>query len=701
MTIKQIIEGYLTKFNKETGKIDSYLNSYNLDSYLTIDYNNFKEYCTEQYQETKDNIICDKLLTEPNQVITLFKNTIKEIAAIQEKQIQIVDLRFINIPGIELNGLFSEYDGNFVTVEGIIRKTSSIKGREYQVSYTCKNCGKEKIIFLDDPYQYQIIKPGICEYCRDTHFKLTTKNDKNTKDYTSLLKKGNETSAINIPKMLDYQYMELQSLTGSIYGGTNVSTIKLRVENNLCETVKAGTKIKATGIIKAIPSENKNQVTPSFDFEMFVNNIENIEKDITELEITKDDLKQIKELSEKPNLIDLIANTVGSNLAEMKRIKEAIVLQLFGGSKTDNNDRNGRIHILLIGDPGIGKSQLLNSAVNLIPRAKYINGVSTTSAGLTATAVQGTNNQWNLEAGALVLCNNGLLAIDEFTKMNDTDLNGLLEAMENGRVSISKAGITGNLPANTTILAATNPRNGSFNKYKPLIDQINIDAPLFSRFDLIFLLEDKPNRERDSKIANAILTKDNGNNNNTKRIPLNLLRKYIGYARQNYNPGLTDEAKEVLQEWYINLRSESTEENIPITARELEAIKRLAEANAKMHLRNQVTISDVKTAIDLKGISIYQIGLDPTTGKIDSNVVVGEKSKNQVNDIEFIKEQLQELRNDYETREIEIDDFIRIALTEYEPTLNGTSITEERIKQALNYLKQEKAVTIQNDVLKF
>ena len=700
MLTKNIIEGYLTKINKETGKIDRYLNSYNLNSYLTIDYNNFKGYCKEQYQETKDNtfnIVCDKLIAEPNQVITLFKNTIKEIAAIQEKQIELIDLRFINIPGIELNGLFSEYDGNLVTVEGIIRKTSNVKGREFQVSYTCKNCGKEKIIFLDDPYQYQTAKPGICEYCRDTHFKLTTKNDKNTKDYTSLLKKGNEVAAIAIPKMLDYQYLELQSLTGTIYGGTNVSTIKVRVENNLCETLKAGNKIKATGIIKAIPSDNKNQVIPSFDFEMFVNNIENIEKDITELEITKNDLKQIKELSEKPNIMELIANTVGSNLAEIDRVKEAIALQLFAGSKTDKNDRNGRIHILLIGDPGIGKSQLLNSAVNLIPRAKYINGVSTTSAGLTATAVQGINNQWNLEAGALVLCNNGLLAIDEFTKMNDTDLNGLLEAMENGTVSISKAGITGNLPANTTILAATNPKYGSFNRYKPLIDQINIDAALFSRFDLIFLLEDKPNRERDSKIAKAILK---GNDIKTETVPLDLLRKYIGYARQNYNPTLTDEARELMQEWYINLRSKSTEENIPITARELEAIKRLAEANAKMHLRNQVTISDVKTAIKLKRISIFQIGMDPTTGKIDSNVVVGEKSKNQVNDIEFIKEQIQELKSNYE-KEIEIDDFIEIALNEFEPNLNGTTITEERIKQALNYLKQEKTVTIQDNVLKF
>lgn len=700
MNIKSIIEEYLTKTNKETGKINNYLNSYNLDSYLTIDYNNFKEYCTRKYQETDNNmynVVCSKLLAEPNQVITLFKNTIKEIAAIQEKQIQIIDLRFTNIPGIELNGLFSEYDGNLVTIEGIIRKSSNIKGRQFQVSYTCKNCGNEKIIFLDDPYQYNIIKPGICEYCKNTDFKLTSKDDRNTKDYTSLLK-GNETTAINIPKMIDYQYLELQSLTGSIYGGTNVSTVKLRVENNLCETVKAGNKIKATGIIKAIPSENKTQVMPSFDFEMFVNNIENIEKDITELEITTDDIRQIKELSEKPNLMELITNTVGSNLAEMDRIKKAVTLQLFGGSETNKNDRNGRIHILIIGDPGIGKSKVLNSAVNLIPRAKYINGVSTTSAGLTATAVQGTNNQWNLEAGALVLCNNGLLAIDEFTKMNDTDLNGLLEAMENGRVSISKAGITGNLPANTTILAATNPKKGSFNRYKPLIEQISIDGALFSRFDLIFLLEDKPNRERDNKIANAILTKDNENNKET--VQLDLLRKYIGYARQNYNPNLTDEAREVLKEWYINLRSESTEENIPVTARELEAIKRLAEANAKMHLRNLVTISDVKTAIDLKTVSIKQIGIDPTTGKIDSNVLVGEKSKNQVNDIEFIKEELQELRNDNET-EIEIEDFIQIALMEYEPTLNGTSITEERIKQALSYLKQEKAVTIQDNLLKF
>lgn len=698
--MKSIIEEYLTKTNKETGKINNYLNSYNLDSYLTIDYNNFKEYCTRKYQETENNmynVVCSKLLAEPNQVITLFKNTIKEIAAIQEKQIQIIDLRFTNIPGIELNGLFSEYDGNLVTIEGIIRKSSNIKGRQFQVSYTCKNCGNEKIIFLDDPYQYNIIKPGICEYCKNTDFKLTSKDDRNTKDYTSLLK-GNETTAINIPKMIDYQYLELQSLTGSIYGGTNVSTVKLRVENNLCETVKAGNKIKATGIIKAIPSENKTQVMPSFDFEMFVNNIENIEKDITELEITTDDIRQIKELSEKPNLMELITNTVGSNLAEMDRIKKAVTLQLFGGSETNKNDRNGRIHILIIGDPGIGKSKVLNSAVNLIPRAKYINGVSTTSAGLTATAVQGTNNQWNLEAGALVLCNNGLLAIDEFTKMNDTDLNGLLEAMENGRVSISKAGITGNLPANTTILAATNPKKGSFNRYKPLIEQISIDGALFSRFDLIFLLEDKPNRERDNKIANAILTKDNENNKET--VQLDLLRKYIGYARQNYNPNLTDEAREVLKEWYINLRSESTEENIPVTARELEAIKRLAEANAKMHLRNLVTISDVKTAIDLKTVSIKQIGIDPTTGKIDSNVLVGEKSKNQVNDIEFIKEELQELRNDNET-EIEIEDFIQIALMEYEPTLNGTSITEERIKQALSYLKQEKAVTIQDNLLKF
>jgi replicative DNA helicase Mcm len=272
-----------------------------------------------------------------------------------------------------------------------------------------------------------------------------------------------------------------------------------------------------------------------------------------------------------------------------KEIKKALTLQLFGGvqkEKTDGSKTRGDLHLLLIGDPGVAKSVMLGFMADISPKGRYVVGKSTSGAGLTATVVRDEYLKgWALEAGAMVLCNKGLVCIDELEKMDPQDRSAMHEAMEQQTVTISKANVQATLRAQTSVLAAANPKFGTFDPFQSIPQQIDLPPTLINRFDLIFILRDLPNKEDDEKIANHILQSQKTKEAKALIEP-ELYRKYVAYAKQRIKPVLTDEAIEELKDFYVSLRNsavnyETETRNIPISARQLNALVRMSEASAK------------------------------------------------------------------------------------------------------------------------
>jgi DNA helicase MCM8 len=378
------------------------------------------------------------------------------------------------------------------------------------------------------------------------------------------------------------------------------------------------------------------------------------------------DLYSILQVTNHPTPFALIVASLCPTIYGHELVKAGLVLSLFGGSKRQDDRRDtslrSDVHVLVVGDPGLGKSQMLTAVHKLAPRGVYVCGSYASTAGLTVSIQKDAgSHDFALEAGALVLANNGVACIDELDKMPN-DLDALLEAMEQQQISVAKAGIVCSLPARATIMAAANPRHGHYDKSKSIAENLNMSTALLSRFDLIFVLLDKPDAQQDQRISEHIFgqhaglegSKDPTQHSNMFKefqmmqpevgsVPLphqsqagrgtipatsqgdfvappsllerlkaydprsgqgilshTLLSRYLTYAKRYVEPVLTAPAKRVLQDFYLSLRrSRSSQDGTPVTTRQLESLIRLAEARAKVELRNEVTEQDVRDVIEI------------------------------------------------------------------------------------------------------
>jgi replicative DNA helicase Mcm len=321
-------------------------------------------------------------------------------------------------------------------------------------------------------------------------------------------------------------------------------------------------------------------------------------------------------------------------------------------------------------------SQLLQYVRNIAPRSVYTSGKGSSAAGLTAAAVRddfGEGQQWSLEAGALVLADRGVAAIDELDKMDSGDRSAMHEGLEQQEISISKAGINATLKSRCSLLGAANPKYGRFDEYEPIAEQIDLEPALISRFDLIFTVTDKPDAEEDERLAEHILQTNYAGELNTQRNQLEattvsqeqveratedvsptlgaeFLRKYVAFAKRSCFPTMTEEAKARIRDFYTDLRAKGEGEDspVPVTARKLEALVRLAEASARLRLSDEVELEDAERVIDVVYGSLQDIGIDPETGQYDADVVETGTSKSQRDRIKNIKGLVEEIEDDYE-----------------------------------------------------
>ena len=348
-------------------------------------------------------------------------------------------------------------------------------------------------------------------------------------------------------------------------------------------------------------------------------------------------------------------------------MKEGIALQLFGGTPDLVLSGGGKIrsdmHILLIGDPGVGKTRFLQYVQQIAPKSIYVGGKTLTGVGLTASAekdMEFGEGGWVLKAGALVLASGGVVSIDEFDKVSDDDKAALHEVMESQRVSIAKAGIVAQMRAKTAILAAANPEFGRFDQSKSVADQFKIIPTLLSRFDLIFPIKDILDPSEDKKLAGFVLDSHRSaamgteppKSSDVPIIPTELLRKYIAYARKNIRPILSAEASDKLKSYYEQMRSLGKRGGpVPITPRQLEGLIRMSQAVAKMRLSPEVMVEDSERAVRLMEFVLRQTAFDVTTQTLDIDMITGQQ-KSKIDKFNAIMDIVADLQKNAEMVEV-------------------------------------------------
>lgn len=599
---------------------------------VTVDFEAFDRY---------DPITADMMLEDPDLVMKSLNEAAESMAG--EK----IRVRIRNLPEsrqIRIRNLRAKHIGKFVQIDATIRSATEVRPQIYEAIFQCPDCSAN-IVVLQESTLLQ--KPTVCECGRRGDFPLTKENLLDTRWLTGIepfeVTSGEQPGEITIFLKEDLTTPKMQRRTDP------------------------GSSLRITGVLKQLPKRIKGRLTTKMDIYIEANHIEHREVEFEELEITQEDELAIKNLASDPDVYEKLKLSIAPGIYGFDEIKEAIALQMFGGiqhTMPDGSKIRGNIHMLLTGDPGIGKTVLLKLVSSVMPRGKYVSGSGVTGAGLTASVrkdeVIGT---WVLEAGALILANKSVISIDEFDKMSKDDQIAMHEAMSVETISIAKASIVATLPAQTAVLAGANPQYGRFDTYKSVAEQIQIPETLLSRFDLKFALIDKPDKVADERLADHIIMSRITPDKILPVIDVHFLRKYIAYAKQHVKelvlmPGAADE----LKKFYIQMRSPGGSGGpIGITLRQYEALLRMAEASAKIRLDTHVRKEDAERAIRLMMFSLRQLGFDTESGMIDIDKMEGGITTSKRKRITRLIEVIERMQK--EMKEVAISDVFAEAQT--------------------------------------
>lgn len=749
---------------------------------LVVSYNDIDAYSTD---------LAMFILDHPDKSLAIGRKVIQNMMPPGWDPNFAINLRITDLPRdsrVEIRHLRAKHLGKLVSVEGLVRKATTVKPRMTNALFRCARCETE----IWEPQSGTVLRePLMCANLEGSCNRSATR---------FILEDGKSI-------YVDTQKIEIQENPEGLRGGAQPERLSGFMEDDLAGAVTPGNRIAINGIIR---SSQKGEREKSTIFEIFMDviSIEFEQHEYDEIQITEEDEAEFKRIAKGPNLFRDIIRSISPTIYGMETEKEALALQLFGGSHKDMDDGasiRGDMHILMVGDPGVAKSQLLRYMSALAPRGVYASGKSASAAGLCVKgdtminlesgdtrigdlveskmtepeeyregiwrqpvegerilsmteqgmirvlpvtyvwkiktpetlveittehddtlvltpetkilAVSGANfdwvgskditeesmvaicqgtprrmrftkvrsvrsvkddlpefvydltvdpghsflgnnfvvhntaaavkddfgdGRWTLEAGALVLADKGLACVDELDKMSDQDRSSLHEAMESQKISVAKAGITAALQCRCSLLAAANPKHGRFEEKASISDQIDLPPALLSRFDMIFVLTDKPDAVKDTNITNHILkthrrgqilraenasigVKDSNkilqSTSDIRPIyDVEFLRKYVAYSKRIV-PVLTDEATATIQQSYLDIRKMGEGENssVPITARQLEAFVRLSEASARARLSHKVEKQDADRAVKL--VRSYLEKIFGSGGRWDMDII--------------------------------------------------------------------------------
>jgi replicative DNA helicase Mcm len=523
-----------------------------------------------------------------------------------------------------LRDINAEVIDKLIGVSGMVVRSSEVKPLAKKIGYICLNCNTINETQLKG---LVLKKPSKCVNCSEKELEMDPENS----------------------VFADFQMVRLQELPEDLPAGQLPHYVEVTVMGDLVDQCRPGDRIMLTGIIRI----EQEQTSPNFKTSLFRlrmegNNIEYLggragNKDTRTVEriaISNQDEKRILAIAGKPDAYDKLIASFAPHVYGHEVIKESILLLIVGSVTKklgDGSTRRGDLNVFLVGDPGTAKSEMLKFAAKIAPRGMYTSGRGSTAAGLTAAVIRDKSGIMMLEAGAVVLGDQGLVCIDEFDKIKPEDRSALHEVMEQQTCSVAKGGIVATLNARTSILSAANPMYGKYDPYKNITENVNLPIPLLTRFDIIYVVRDTPEKEKDSRVASHILEihRDAGHAAQPA-IDIDLFSKYLAFSKQ-IEPELTTEAIEIIKNYYMKMRNADSEGMITVTPRQLEALIRLATARARLLLKDKVEAEDGERAIYLVQRMLETAGIDVNTGKVDLGVLHG-KPHSEVSKLKIFME---------------------------------------------------------------
>ncbi|KAJ5572463.1 hypothetical protein VI817_007253 [Penicillium citrinum] len=579
------------------------------------------------------------LANEPTEILKVFDQVALDVTLFHYPQYHDIHneihVRITDVPIIyTLRQLRQSHLNCLVRVSGVVTRRTGVFPQLKYVMFICQKCG----ITLG-PFQQESsaeVKISFCQNCQ-SRGPFTMNSEKTV--------------------YRNYQKLTLQESPGSVPAGRLPRQREVILLADLIDTAKPGDEIEITGIYRNsydAQLNNKNGF-PVFATIIEANHVVKSHDQLAGFNMTEEDEREIRALSRDPDIVDKIIRSMAPSIYGHSDVKTAVALSLFGGVSKQAQGKmsiRGDINVLLLGDPGTAKSQVLKFVEKTAHRAVFATGQGASAVGLTASVRRDPlTSEWTLEGGALVLADRGTCLIDEFDKMNDQDRTSIHEAMEQQTISISKAGIVTTLQARCSVVAAANPNGGRYNSTKPFAQNVDLTEPILSRFDILCVVRDLVEPTEDERLANFVieshhranpvrpLRNDQGelvdaDNNRidaegyridkegrrlpptqeetAKRaaeqkrteeekegeIPQELLRKYILYARERCHPKLYQIDQDKIARLFADMRRESLATGAyPITVRHLEAIMRIAEAFCKMRLSEYCSSQDIDRAI--------------------------------------------------------------------------------------------------------
>jgi DNA replication licensing factor MCM2 len=519
-----------------------------------------------------------------------------------------IHVRISDVPILDsLRDLRRSHLDCFVKVHGVVTRRSAVYPQLQLAYYTCMSCKNTQGPFRVEGVGSDLAAaqaPDSCQECEIPHFRLHA----------------------TMSQYRNVQRVNLQETPGSVPPGRVPRTKEVLLTDDLIDIARPGEEVEVTGVFEHTfdSSLTIKSGFPVFGTFILANHIRKREDDSSASNLSENDVRRILELARDPKIGERIVQSIAPSIFGHDQCKMALAMSLFGAVAKNVDDKHrirGDVNVLLLGDPGTAKSQLLKYAEHTAPRAVYSTGKGASAVGLTASVHKDPiTREWTLEGGALVLADKGVCLIDEFDKMNEQDRTSIHEAMEQQTISVSKAGIVTSLQARCAVIAAANPIGGRYDSSNNLADNVELTDPILQRFDILCVLQDIVDPVADERLAQFVtsshmrstptrdLAADKGSSNPAAAtqadrpglIPQDLLRKYIQYARTNVRPVLRGNTfdQEKVASLYVALRRESAASGgVPIAVRHVESIMRMSEAHAKMHLRDYVRDDDMDAAI--------------------------------------------------------------------------------------------------------
>lgn len=582
-----------------------------------------------------DQNLAEKILEEPEEYLTHANNAAYAQLQIEDPEYaeknETINVRIVHLlEATPLRKLGSAHIGKLVMIEGIVVRSTPVRPMVMQAAFRCKRCGE--ITRVEETGQF-LRAPFVCSN-------------------PSCRAKGPFDFIQEESTFVDSQDLRVQERPEDLPPGQLPRALNVKlVGSEIVDVARPGDHVSIVGIVRAVaPTLPRVGKLRTFILHLDANSIEVLGKEPETVLPSPEEEQKILELAKDPWIHRKIINSLAPSIYGYDHVKEAIMYLLFGGVPKTLPDVTirGEMNVLLIGDPGTAKSQLLQYVARVAPRGLYTSGRGTTAAGLTAAVIREKGGGMTLEAGALVLADKGIACIDEMDKMRPEDRVAIHEAMEQHTVSVAKGGIVATLNARTAILAAANPALGRYEPHRTVAENISLPVTILSRFDLIFVLKDVPNKESDSKMSEHILEiHRKGVSPTEPPIPLDLLRKYISYAK-GIKPVLTKEALQRLKDFYLSMRSASETEGSPvaITARQLESLVRIAEARARAALRKEVSAEDAEAAITIMKRSLEEVGIDLSSYKIDIDIIMTGKPKSLRDKLQTVLSTIMEMEKE-------------------------------------------------------